>query len=107
MRITRKKAAGLGLALLTAAGLAACSPQLKDQGSVAQANPDYIVTYLNVDGFPNPTVMCIMGAGFITTSRDLSAVQAVPKWDAFCATQQPANPHIIPGSGTTHPVSGH
>jgi len=103
----RRTWAGVATVVVTAAAVAACSPQLKDQGDVAQANPDYIVTYLNVDGFPNPTVMCIMGVGFVTTSRDYSALQPVPKWDAFCATQRPSNPHIIPGTGTTHPISGH
>lgn len=91
----------------TAAAVAACSPQLKDQGDVAQANPDYIVTYLNVDGFPNPTVICIMGVGFVTISREYNSLTPVPKWDAFCETQRPTNPHIIPNTGTTHPISGH
>ena len=83
----------------------ACSAQFSDQGGIAQANPDYILTYLNVDGFPNPTIMCVQGVGFVTTSRDYSAILRVPEWDAFCATQKPASPHIIPGTGTVHPVT--
>lgn len=84
----------------------ACSNQFSDQGGIAQANPDYILTYLNVDGFPNPTIMCIQGVGFVTTSRDYTALQEVPEWNAFCKTQQPGSPHIIPGTGTVHPVTG-
>jgi len=103
----RTRWAGVAAVVATAAAVAACSPQLKDQGDVAQANPDYIVTYLNVDSFPNITLVCIEGVGFATTSRDYSALTPEPKWDAFCATQRPANPHIIPGTGTTHPISGH
>ena len=94
--------------VIAASSIAAggCSNQFSDQGGIAQANPDYILTYLNVDGFPNPTVMCVMGVGFVTTSRDYTSLQEVPQWNGFCATQKPATPHIIPGTGTVHPVTG-
>jgi hypothetical protein len=99
-------AAAVAVGAVTAAGVAGCSNQFQDQNGIAQANPDYILTYLNVDGFPNPTIMCIRGVGFVTTSRDYQSLQEVPEWGAFCKTQMPVVPHIIPGTGTVHPTSG-
>jgi len=93
-------------AIATGSFVAGCSSQFHDQGGIAQANPDYVLTYLNVDGFPNPTVMCIQGVGFVTISRDYQSLQEVPEWKAFCETQIPqGGPHIIPGTGTVHPVT--
>jgi len=107
VRITRGKAGLLGLVVAGALGMnLACSNQLHDQGGVAQANADYIVTYLNVDGSPNVTFMCIEGVGFASTTRDFTSLIPVPGWNDFCKTQIPADgPHVIPNSGTVHPVS--
>ena len=96
------------VAVLTGSAILAvgCSHQLDDQGDVAQANADYEITYLNVDGFPNITVVCIMGVGFVTISRNYNSLTPEPKWDSFCATQIPSGgPHVIPGTGTVHPVT--
>jgi hypothetical protein len=99
--------AGVFVAVALAAGNTACSHQFQDQGGVAQANPDYVLTYLNVDGFPNPTILCVQGVGFVTISREYQSLQEVPEWNAFCKTQIPAGgPRIIPGTGTVHPVTG-
>jgi hypothetical protein len=93
-------------AIAAGVGVAACSNQSQDQGGVAQANPDYVLTYLNVDGFPNPTILCIQGVGFVTISRDYQSLQEVPEWNAFCKTQIPAGgSHVNPGTGTVHPVT--
>lgn len=71
---------------LTAAG---CSNQLNDLKGVNQTHPDYTLTYLNVSGFPNVTLICIKGVGFATTTRDnLAAIQPVPAWDSFCASKE-------------------
>jgi len=74
-------------AILTAAAITGCSQQLNDLGGVPQKHPDFTMTYLNVTGFPNVTMLCIDGAGFATTTRDNNAaIQPVPEWDAFCKT---------------------
>ena len=82
---------------------AGCSNQLNDLGGVGQVKPDYIVTVLNVESFPNVTEMCIRGAGFATTTRDYDAIIRVPAWDPFCATQVPASgvPAAAPSSTST------
>jgi hypothetical protein len=97
----------LGIAIVALVLVATgCSSQLKDQKDVAQANPDYVLTYLNVDNFPNITIMCINGVGIMTISRDYNSAQLVPNWNAFCKTQIPqGGPHIIPNTGTVHPVT--
>jgi hypothetical protein len=76
--------------ILTVLGFAAagCSNQLNDLGGVAQAKPDYILTYLNVSDFPNVTLLCIRGVGFATDTRQYNAIIRVPEWDAFCATKE-------------------
>lgn len=70
--------------------LAGCSNQLKDQGDIQQASPDYAVTIMNADDYPNMTLVCFKGVGFMTTTRDLNAAVEVPEWNAFCASKQPA-----------------
>lgn len=74
---------------LVATGVSACGPtQLNDLRNAPSSYPDYAVTYLNVDNFPNFTLICVKGVGFVTTTRDLNAVQQVPEWNAFCATKE-------------------
>lgn len=77
------------LGILAALGLtvAGCSNQLNDLGGIRQAKPDYVLTYLNVNDFPNVTMLCIHGAGFATITRDYNALTRVPEWDAFCLTK--------------------
>jgi hypothetical protein len=60
-----------------------------DLTNIGSKYPDYYNLFMNVDGQPTIGMMCIGGAGIMTTSRDQSAAAArlVPEWDAFCKTQ--------------------
>ena len=60
-----------------------------DLNNVGSKYPDYANLFLNVDRNPTIMMLCIGGAGIMTTSRDNSAASArlVPEWDAFCKTQ--------------------
>ena len=101
--ISRRKL-WLAVAALGVAALAGCSNQLNDLGGVGQAKPDYILTYLNVSGFPNVTLMCIHGVGFATTTRDNNAaIQRVPEWDPFCVAKE--SPSGIPQVAPTPAAS--
>lgn len=90
MRKNRIALAIGGVALALTVGTAAgCSNQLNDLGGVSQVHPDYSLTYLNVSGFPNVTMICIRGVGFATTTRDnLAAIQPIHEWDSFCTSQE-------------------
>lgn len=91
----------LGLAALGVT--AGCSNQLNDLGGVSQAQPDYILTYLNVASFPNVTLLCIRGVGFATTTRDNNAaIQRVPEWDSFCVTKERASGAPAAAPSPTH-----
>lgn len=82
-------AAAAAAAVIGGSGLAAgcSSPQTNDQGGIQQASADYALTYLNADGFPNITMLCIRGVGFATTTRDYTSLMRITQWDAFCATK--------------------
>lgn len=82
-----KRIAALILAGIATLIFTACSNQLNDMEAIPQKAPDYVVTYLNVDNFPNVTLLCIKGIGFATTTRDLNSLERIPEWDAFCATK--------------------
>ena len=79
--------AGVAAAALTATG---CQNQYNDQNGVRQVSPDFIQTYLNVDGYANVTMLCIDGVGFATTSRDYTSLIPVAGWNSFCATKSKA-----------------
>lgn len=94
--------AALGAAALGAA--AGCSNQLNDLGGIGQAKPDYILTYLNVSGFPNVTLLCIHGVGFATTTRDNNAaITRIPEWDSFCTAKE--SPSGVPAAAPSSPAS--
>jgi hypothetical protein len=80
---------GIALVGIAAAGIVAgcTSPQLNDLRNSPSVYPNYSTTYVNVDGFPNVTELCINGVAFATTTRDLNSIMRIPEWDAFCATQ--------------------
>src|SRR5271154_3241151 len=80
---------GAGIAVLATAGIVAgcTSPQLNDLRNSPTQYPNYSTTYINVDGFPNVTELCINGVAFATTTRDYTSIMRIPQWDAFCATQ--------------------
>jgi hypothetical protein len=60
-----------------------------DLQNLGNKYPDYANLFMNVNGHPTIAMLCIGGAGIMTTSRDNSAAAArlVPEWDAFCKTQ--------------------
>lgn len=98
----RRVTAIAAAAAIAAALLAGCGNQLNDQGGVPQRQADYELTYLNVDNFPNITMLCIDGAGFATTTRDAAgAILAVPEWDSFCAAHEKAAPVPAPSATAT------
>lgn len=102
MRVTRngkRWAAGFMAAGALAVNLA-CSNQLNDLEAIPQAKPDYVITFLNVDGFPNVTMLCIDGVGFATITRDYSSLTPVPKWDPICALHRHGSPVIVGHVGT-------
>jgi len=104
MRVTRsggRWAAGIFAAAALAVNLA-CSNQLNDLESIPQAKPDYVITFLNVDGFPNITMLCVDGVGFATITRDYNSAQPIPQWNAFCAARQKNAPEIVGHVGTTN-----
>lgn len=94
MKFNKKDAiwSGITMAIATGALVAGCGsgqPQLDDLNNVPPSYPNYVMTGLNVDGFPNVTMICINGAGFATTTRDAAgAITLVPEWDKFCASQE-------------------
>lgn len=46
--------------------------------------PDSVEVFLNVDMHPNLARVCIDGIAFLTTTRDLDAVDRVAEWDPYC-----------------------
>ena|SRR5579862_6044866 len=91
MKVSRNtRLAALGAGVIATAGIVAgCagSPQLDDLRNTSVLYPNYAVTYMNVDNFPNVTEICINGIGFATTTRDYNAIMRIPQWDAFCTTK--------------------
>lgn len=49
--------------------------------------PDSIEVFQNVDSHPNIARICIDGVAFLTTTRDLDAIDRVPEWDSICAAE--------------------
>lgn len=68
------------LAMTTACG----SNNFRDLNGVTSLHPDYVENYDNMDKHPNIGLICIRGVGFVTTTRDYTAIQRVPQWDSFC-----------------------
>jgi len=76
---------GVASASVLLLSVVACSNQtVRDLEGVPVQDPDKIELIVNVDQYPNATVLCIHGEGFITTTRDSSqaALQHVPAWSA-------------------------
>lgn len=75
------------LALLVSCGSG--TPQLDDLKNSPPVYPNFSSTVVNVDNFPNISVLCYHGAGFATTTRDAAgALILVPEWDKFCQAQE-------------------
>jgi len=86
---------GLALAGSVIAGVSSCGavsgqPQNDDLQNVSPSYPNWVGLYLNIDGYPNVVIQCIMGTAFATTQRlnTPSAAFLVPTLNAFCATQE-------------------
>lgn len=76
----------LAAGLLTTVALTGCvGANARDLEGIPPMNPQKIEVYMNVDGFPNVTRLCIAGLAFVTTSRDMDALSRVPQWDSWCA----------------------
>jgi len=75
-----------GSVLIAACG--AGSPQLDDLKNTPPVYPNYAVTVISPDNFPNYVMSCYRGVGFALTSRDAAgAITRVPEWDQFCSQQ--------------------
>ncbi len=107
VKITRKRAGLLGLALAaaaTAAVVAGCTtPQLDDLKGVNTVYPDYTVVIMNVDGFPNVTLLCYDGQAMLTTTRDYNSLTLDPAMDNIC--QAHARDDLTAANGVTPPAS--
>lgn len=79
---------GAASAVVLTLSLVACSNQtVRDLENVPAQDPEKVELFVNVDQFPNLTVLCVHGVGFVTTTRDgQSALQESPglteKWCA-------------------------
>jgi hypothetical protein len=104
VKITRKRAGLLGLALAAAAVVAGCtSPQLDDLKGVNPVYPDYAVVIMNVDGFPNVTLLCYDGQAMLTTTRDYNSLTLDPAMDNIC--QAHARNDLTAAGSVTPPAS--
>lgn len=93
----RKIAASAGAAvagvIVTLSLVSACgsgSPQTDDLKNIPDVYPNYAVTVLSPDNFPNYVMSCFKGVGVMLTTRDNSAAaaQLVPAWNSFCQSQE-------------------
>lgn len=81
----RKTITAIGAAAATAALVAGCAtPQYDDLKNVSPVYPDYAVVIMNVDGFPNITLICYDGKAEITTTRDYTAITYSPQFNDIC-----------------------
>lgn len=73
------------VAILGGLALVGCQgSNTRDLEGVPFKEPDKIEVYVNVDGNPNITRLCIGGVAFGTTSRDYGNVFRVEQWDSWC-----------------------
>jgi hypothetical protein len=83
---TKRNAIVTAVAGVVLVATAACDNN-SNNGDLKGVNfrkPDKIEGYLNVDGQPNLTRLCIDGQAFLTSSRDYDAVIRVPEWNSWC-----------------------
>lgn len=90
MKNIKKTAATAALAAGLALAVAGChvpgtNPAKNDLRNAGQTYPDHAVTILNVDGYPNVTVLCFQGTAFSTTTREYTALTLTPSLNAWCA----------------------
>jgi hypothetical protein len=79
--MTRRLAAVVLLGLT----LTGCSSNnFRDVEGVDSHDADAYYLVNNLDGHPNLVRVCQDGVAFLTTTRDLDAVERIPEWDRFC-----------------------
>lgn len=90
----KNKITALVVAAVTVAALSACGhDNFKDVKNVHNVHPDYIVNVENMDRHPNIGMLCIHGAGVLTSTRGgAGAIHMVPEWDAFCRAHERGAP---------------
>src|ERR1700743_42968 len=81
-----KKALSIGiLGAVTAAIVTGCaSPQFDDLKNVNPVLPDYATVIMNVDGFPNISLVCYHGIAMVTTTRNMDSTQFQPAYNPIC-----------------------
>lgn len=85
MKFTKRSLGIVGSFAITAAVVAGCaSPQFDDLKSVSPIYPDYAKVIMNVDGFPNISLVCYDGVAMATTTRNMDSTQFQPAWNAIC-----------------------
>lgn len=82
----RKKALGLlgGVAAVIVIATGCTSPQFDDLKNVNPVLPDYATVIMNVDGFPNISLVCYHGIAMVTTTRDMDSTQFQPAYNPIC-----------------------
>lgn len=92
MKLSRRRVQTISFAalpLVIGAVIAGCaSPQLDDLKGVDPVYPDYAVTVMNVDSFPNFTIVCYDGVAEITTTRDYTSIRLAPEFANICAAHK-------------------
>jgi hypothetical protein len=88
----KKIAAATAVAGALALGLAGChvpgtNPATDDLRNTGDVYPNWQGTLLNVDGFPNVSLMCFDGTAIITNTRSYDEMELAPTLNAFCATK--------------------
>ena len=79
------KIAAVGVVLLAVTLVGGCQgANTRDLEGVEPRTPDKIEAYVNIDGQPNLSRLCIDGVAFLTNSREHTAVMRVPEWDGWC-----------------------
>lgn len=91
MKIQKTLAAAAVAGALTL-GLAGChipgtNPAKDDLRNTGDTYPNYQTTLLNVDGFPNVSLLCFDGTAIITNTRDYDEMELAPTLNSFCATK--------------------
>lgn len=88
MKFTRKWKIAIPTALAAisiGAFVAGCeTPQYDDLKGVHPVYPDYAVVVMNVDGFPNLSLVCYDGKAELTTTRNMDAARYAPEFNNIC-----------------------
>lgn len=92
MKNIKKTTAALALAGALAVAVAGCqvpgtNPATDDLRNTSNSYPNYQTTLLNVDGYPNVSLMCFDGTAIITNTRAYDEMELAPTLNAFCATK--------------------